>query len=390
MPNQLTQYSATIDLLIECCRFTPESVKLETLSQQITQWESLIQSASRHGVLPLIHQALKNTASVPEEIKESLKNRYRQISFNNMAMSAELIRIMKLLSEHGIPALAFKGPVLSQMIYGDITQRQYGDLDILIHPNDLYKGVDILEKHGYSSAYPLNERQFKSYCDIAHDYALINKKNGVLVELHWRLLSSEFMANLDTIDFFTDTTTITIQGKKLKTLQLEELIIYLCIHGAKHQWERLEWLVDIAYLIKTQSIDWERLIKLTYQINSEKMVMSAFNLCKNFFKTDFTPEIEDHLQEPAIQKISKNLEIHFIQHFSDSLTTSVKTKTISLIQFQLLDGTKNKLLFLTSLFKPTQLDYLSYHLPNKLTFLYYFIRPLNIIKRWSRKISIKK
>ena len=49
-----------------------------------------------------------------------------------MLMSAELIRIMKLLEKNDIKALAFKGPVLSQMVYGDITLRQYVDLDVLI------------------------------------------------------------------------------------------------------------------------------------------------------------------------------------------------------------------------------------------------------------------
>jgi|GEM_PF-579003 len=394
------QLNNDLKLLVTCCRIDPSEEDKKFINNAIQNSKFSIQNllalANAHGILPLVYKTLKRLSednpnhSSLEQLLTELKAHYLSIAQRNMLMSAELLRIITLLKENNIEALAFKGPVLAQMAYGDITLRQYGDLDILIRPDDLYKGVEILEQNGYTSAYPLNKQQFKSYSDIAHDYALINQKNDILVELHWRLLSDEFMVDIDTIDFFKDTTPLMIHAKVLNTLQLEELIIYLCIHGAKHQWERLEWLVDIAYLTHTQSINWKRLSNLTYQIHSEKMVMSAFSLCRNFLKTDFPHQIEVILQEPAIQNVSKKLEIHFVKHFSDSLNTSVQTKTIALIQFQLLHGIKNKFLFLTSLVKPTQLDYLSYPLPSSLTFLYYFIRPFNIMKRWSGKLSGKK
>ena len=398
--NNNSNLNDDLTFLVNCCKTDPSDEDIEFIRSYLQNSTFNLQHAltlaNAHGILPLVYKTLKNlhpsiqhsTSSIQHFLSE-LKPYYMTIVQRNMLMTSELIKIMHLLRENHIEALAFKGPALAQMAYGDITLRQYSDLDILIYPNDLYKGVEILEQHGYTSAYPLNKQQFKSYSDIAHDYALVHQKKSVLVELHWRLLSNEFMADIDTINFFKDTTTVMIQGKGLNTLQLEELIIYLCIHGAKHQWERLEWLVDIAYLTHTQSINWKRLSDLTYQIHSEKMVMSAFCLCRNFLKTVFPPEIEAHLQELTIQNVSKKLEIHFIQHFSDSLNTSVRTKTISLIQFQLLHGWENKFLFLTSLLKPTQLDYLSYPLPSRLTFLYYFIRPFNIIKRWSGKLSSK-
>lgn len=388
-----------LKFLIACCHTDPSEEDKKFINNTIQNSKFSIQNllalANAHGILPLVYKTIKkiNTDHLLEshnDFLSALKAHYMSIAQRNMLMSAELIRIMKLLEGNGIEALAFKGPVLAQMAYGDITLRQYGDLDILIRPDDLYKGVEILEQNGYASAYPLNKQQFKSYSDIAHDYALINQKNYISVELHWRLLSDDFMVDIDTINFFKDTSKVTIQGINLNTLQLEELIIYLCIHGAKHQWERLEWLVDIAYLTHTQSINWKRLSELTYQIHSEKMVMSALFLCHNFLKTDFPHQIEMHFQEPVIQNVSKKLQIHFVKHFSDSLNTSVQTKTISMIQLQLLHGVKNKFLFLTSLIKPTQLDYLSYPLPSSLTFLYYFIRPFNIMKRWSGKLSGKK
>jgi hypothetical protein len=50
-----------------------------------------------------------------------LKIAYTQIAQRNMMMSAELLKIMQLLEKNQIESLAFKGPSLAQMAYGDIT-----------------------------------------------------------------------------------------------------------------------------------------------------------------------------------------------------------------------------------------------------------------------------
>jgi hypothetical protein len=193
------------------------------------------------------------------------------------------------------------------------------------------------------------------------------------------------MADINTIDFFDHPAEVVLQGHRLYTIGLEKLLLYLCIHGAKHQWERLEWIVDIAYLIKGKDIDWEKMLTLIYQSKSEKIVLSSFHLCQVFFNVELPPQVNELLKNKNISSLSEQLIQHFVDHFDDHLHTTVQTKTISLLQFRMLHGFKNKWFFISSLFRPTQLDYLSAQLPEQLTFLYYFIRPINIFKRWKNK-----
>ena len=56
---------------------------------------------------------------------------------------------MKLFEKYDIQALAFKGPTLAQNAYGDITLRQFGDLDILIRKKDRSRMVSILLNEQY-------------------------------------------------------------------------------------------------------------------------------------------------------------------------------------------------------------------------------------------------
>ena len=63
------------------------------------------------------------------------------------------------------------------------------------------------------------------------------------------------------------------------------------------------------------------------------------------------------------------------------LEHDVESKKISKIQFDILHGYKNKLLFILALLKPTELDYQSVNLPKYMSFLYYLIRPINFLIR---------
>jgi len=382
-----------IQLLINCCKVKPTASDIEQIRIYLSQLENqqltrIVSLAHNHGIFPLFYETIQTYATdlLTKENLADLKQQNINIVMHNMRMTAELIRIMKLLEENSIEALAFKGPALAQIAYGDITLRQYGDLDILIHADSLLHSIELLKNSGYVATFPLTKSQDKVFIKISHDYLLSNKINNILVELHWRLASDEFMVDLHTINFFSNTTTIKIQNYQVRTFATEELILYLSVHGAKHHWERLEWLLDIALIIEKQTIDWKKLIQLTSQSKLEKITFSTLYLCQTIFGIKLPTNVTTLLDDSKILAFSKKLETHFYAHFNDPIEETVKMRTIWVIQYQLLSGFKNKMLFITSFLKPTQADYLSVQLPENMTFLYYFIRPINISKRWIRKI----
>lgn len=88
--------------------------------------------------MPLVYKRLKNYQElVPKIVLSGLKLNYMNIVKHNMLLTSELIKIMKLLEENDIEAVSFKGPILAQLAYPDITLRQYADLDILIKKEDV-------------------------------------------------------------------------------------------------------------------------------------------------------------------------------------------------------------------------------------------------------------
>src|ERR1041385_7457446 len=92
-------------------------------------WEYLFATAQAHGVLPLLHKHLAGE-SVPSHFLSRLKRESVANSQNVLHLIAKQLRLAKLFNENGVRVALFKGPLLAQMAYGEMSLRQAGDIDV--------------------------------------------------------------------------------------------------------------------------------------------------------------------------------------------------------------------------------------------------------------------
>lgn len=338
--------------------------------------------AYSHGVYPLIYKTLKNYQDeIPSQTLVNMKLIYLDLVKQNMLMTKELLDVVKLLEENGIDAIAFKGPTLSQLAYGDVVSRQYVDLDILVRDNDLDKAQNILLENNYFLRYDLEEYQKENLKDVVHDISLINKSTGVNIELHWTLSSGEFFIDLEKLDYLSDIKKYQIQNNKIKIFSNEKLFIYLCVHGHKHLWERIEWLVDIVYLIEKENIDLEKVIELSKKVDADRIVLSTLLICQKMFN-DFKIQLSNRqlIEDKKLNETTKLLLIKIFDDYS-AVNEKMHSKQFSKIQWYMLKTSTNRIKYLKTFFIPTEEDYLSLRLPKYLTIIYFIIRPFNILKR---------
>ena len=307
-----------------------------------------------------------------------------QIAQRNMLMSAELIRIMKLLGENDIEALAFKGPILAQMAYGNITLRQYVDLDVLVKKEDIYKIDRLLKDRGYRRVLEITPAQEEVYMRYAHDLGLYHPQSAVHFEMHWSLMDDDYPMQIDLDTIWENPQTIKINQQEIKAFPTEELLFYLCIHGSKHLWERIEWIKDIDLLIRTQEIDWEIVISRSRDTGFEKMVYLGFTLSEQLFGTPLPPNIRQHIVQ---LEILDDLSAFVLQSWQSSpgifQTTAVMLK--------LFPGRKEKLIYLNKiLIKPSLNEYWAVDFPKGFYWVYYFVRPAMLLKKYlTRKNNIQ-
>lgn len=168
-----------IELLLCCARTqidpsTQERIK-ELLQEKI-DWKYLIQTSARHKVMPLLYRSLNTTCPelVPKSILSQLRNFFYTNAQRNLFVTAELIKLLTLFQEHEIPAIPFKGPLLSVSVYGNLALRQFTDLDILIDSKNLLKAKALLLSQEYSLT-----------GELSWESNFISRNHQINVDLHW-------------------------------------------------------------------------------------------------------------------------------------------------------------------------------------------------------------
>ena len=88
----------------------------------------------------------------------------------------------------------------------------------------------------------------------ASKHALIGFTKSIRVELHWRLNQNAYLLPLSLDEFWDKREFVRFGGDRVATMPHQELLLYLCAHGAHTGWFRLKWLCDIAALIGEDSL----------------------------------------------------------------------------------------------------------------------------------------
>jgi len=171
-----------------------------------------------------------------------------------LTLVAELCRVSKQFKQATILTVALKGPLLSQQYYNDYTVRECNDLDILVKPSDVQAAYRILTDMGYgmTEVFWSSPKQRAVYHKTFHHYTMYNASNHVVIELHWRLYSSNQVDKGATENLWNNLRIQKLGGLEIQVLSGSDMFIYLCVHGSAHQWTRLFWVQDIVRIIKKE------------------------------------------------------------------------------------------------------------------------------------------
>jgi len=391
MPKNLNAQHLTLNtnlldddlkFLIACCQTEPSENDINFILSypSTSNQQPLTTMALRHGILPLVYKTLKNLHT-NHEILSAFKQQYLIIAQRNMLMSAELIKILNLLRENAIEALAFKGPALSQMAYGDITLRQYVDLDILVDEEDAFKAGKLMTQNGHTAILPLTILSNKTCLHTAKDFSLMSVPGGVHTELHWRLFEKKYNISLLSCAIDKKCQTVKINNHEIKTLQNELLLVYLCLHGAKHAFERIEWICDIDRLIRSSKIDWEEAIAIAEQSHSKRAFYLGLSISMHLFHTKLPPMIINNIKNNDISTL-QTMTLSQLSEKKNKKNSFEKNRETFFYQSKLFDQKSDMIRFyISTFFKISTTDCQTFILPEKLKFLYIILRPLRLV--WS-------
>jgi hypothetical protein len=371
------------ELLLCCARLTLEQAGRDRVLQLLQgrlDWAALIGLAAQHGLRPLLYRHLNALApaALPKQVLVQLWVWYERTSRHNRSMAQELLRILRLFDSNGIAAIPYKGPALAASLYGDLSLREFGDLDLLLRPRDIAPAKALLLAQGYRAEYCLQPALEAALLrSKAHyHFALVHDSSGLMVELHW-MTDIDFPVEPVAEDrWWQQVGRAGMEQGEVRCFAVRELLLILCLHGSKHHWASMGWLVDVAELIRAHPrTDWDWLMAKARQLRCERRLALGLHLAQQLLDAPLPQKVREQIAgTPAIDDLSATVARML---FDPELEAMNALETLSL-DLKLYDSYRQRLGHaLNVVFAPSLPEWSRWPLPRALFFLHY---PLRLIR----------
>ncbi|HSU95815.1 MAG TPA: nucleotidyltransferase family protein [Gemmatimonadaceae bacterium] len=384
------QSAPEISLLLHCAAGDDSAAGAEALrrlAREVTDWQTLIELASRHALVPVIAQELALAASdvVPPAVLVELRTRSQQGVMRSLQLSGELVDAVHAMTAFGADPIPFKGPTLAVLVYGGLSLRQYEDLDILVRRQEVERARKSLLSLGYSPVSTYNESQRASIRLSGHHEQFANPATRSTIELHWSLNTRSLSRDSFEHNWWENRQSVSIGSVEMHTLGVEQMLLYLCMHGGKHSWGRLSWLCDFQRALRAYpNAYWSRVWALARENGAARMVEIGLLLVESVLNGGA-------LTAAAAQGRSPDAEAKAISELLGRRLRDQATGETSVdfrVQLRARERKRDRLRYTWHvLATPHQADVALLGLPRALHSVYYIVRPVRLlIKHLSRRV----
>jgi len=346
--------------------------RIHSLLRNPIRWNVLFQLADQHGVEPPLYQALQHlNDSIPPEEMQTLRQTYQTNLHKALLLSRELIRILECLAARGVEVMPYKGLALAELLYGDIALRQSGDIDLLIRPQDLPPIRDAIRELGYRPHVSFSAAEERAYLKSGYEYAFDGTAGPNLLELQWAIQPRFYAIDFDMEGLFTRAVTVSVAGRLAKTPCLEDLLLLLSAHAAKHLWGRLVWLCDIAQIVKVPSLNWDRIWQEATRLGMSRILQVTLLAADSLLGATIPVSARAHLTDELASRLADDVQTQI----AGEAAYNVESLSYFRLMMRLRERPADRLRFLSRLIlTPGPGEWQAVRLPRPLFPLYRLVR----------------
>lgn len=303
------------EVLVRAARAAVDSARpfaVQDLLKRGVDSARLLRLAAWHRVLTILQREIEiNGTPIPADLRQGLADARTANAARNAVRAAELCRICSRFESRGIQALAFRGPLLAEELYGDLALRHFSDLDLLVKPDDAARATEALVEEGYEPQFRLDARQQAAFLHFRGERFFIRPSEQLCVDLHWRILPDGFDFEPAESSFFAAARRVTVGDAAVKTLSTRDLGLFLCLHGSKHGWNRLGYVSDLArWAVVHRGTDWLDLRARAARRGQERMVDTGLGLAERLLGAPVPVSLADAAEvratvDEAIERLQR-------------------------------------------------------------------------------------
>lgn len=339
-------------------------------------FSELIRLAARHGVRPQLMASLHRMPgeAVPAATRESLEFYHRFHCARALSLAEELCRVAAAFAENGIRFAAFKGPALAAALYGDVSCRDYTDLDILVPEDQVDAAERLLDSLGYRG--DAGDHAFRrAFLGYLRQCAFVHPGIDAAIDLHWDFTGAYMPFPLTPAEVWRDLAHVSIGDHAIPTVSGVNLALLLAGHGTKEAWRCLGWVCDFAMLLdRHPELDWREIHRRARAQGCGDAVLLACVMARELLDMPVPGALRGPIDESARVGALATL---LTRQLREGLLESAKEQNFS--DFHLCESRFDKLKAVTRLaVTRTTSDYEAMKLPPALWPVYYATRPFRL------------
>jgi hypothetical protein len=251
-----------------------------------------------------------------------------------------------------------------------------------VHPADITHAKEVVADAGYRFGSHLPWAQETVAMHWNSQLTFVRETSGIHLDLHWRMLPAAFPCAAWFDSIWDRLGPAVFETEEISALNTEELLLYLCAHGAKHSWQILAPITDVARLLAVRGdLNWDRLMSDFFRFGGQIVLALGLWLASELAGTRLPHTIAHSVDAILADKAFTRVVMERL------LTNSPERYEASSefwLQVRLASGWSSKLRYSAAqVFLPTEADGESLNLARSLFFLYYPYRQVRLALKYA-------
>lgn len=252
----------------------------------VDEWQELLTYLQCHWITPLLYWKIGHLSPElrpPKMICDRMREIFLASRARYLNLERQIHEVFDTFKKEKIPVLIYKGPALAYTVYPDSATRPFGDIDLLVKPQECPKAQDVLLQMGYQS----QSKRFKTFQELFNSESYVHQKDSQSfeVDLHWDIFQYHGLKrNNDINDLFQNKADVETPILNFHTLSKVDALIQASFHLILHHKEgrRLIWISDIKLLAQSLVYpeDWLVLQKKVAEFNMHLAMENALTLAQ--------------------------------------------------------------------------------------------------------------
>ena len=242
--DRIKKYRIHEQAVLLCSRSDFDDTKKEYVKELVKtpgfNWYEFLGIVMINRVNGVVYKNIKDLNNIPKYVKYFLKVAYMEQTERTRIHRDEIIKVSSLFEENNIRHAFLKGAVLNTVIYnpGD---RISNDTDVMVHVDDIDKAVRVLKENEYiqgevidGKLIPATKKEILFARINTYEIVPLNKPVDVRylpfheVDVNFRLGNDATQE--ESVKLLEKTIKLEENGYSIRTLPMEEFLIFLCIH----------------------------------------------------------------------------------------------------------------------------------------------------------------